>query len=78
MPITTKVVISKPVNGEEYSMQHYVIKFTGLLFFSDTPVFSTNKTDFDVITEILLKMALNTIHLANQTRVKTIDKCYTM
>jgi hypothetical protein len=27
VPITTKVVSSNPVNGEMYSMQHYVIKF---------------------------------------------------
>jgi len=26
-PITTKVVSSNPVYGEEYSIQHYVIKF---------------------------------------------------
>ncbi len=26
-PITTKVVSSKPVHGEVYSIQHYVIKF---------------------------------------------------
>jgi hypothetical protein len=26
-PSTTKVVSQKPVNGEVYSMQHYVIKF---------------------------------------------------
>jgi hypothetical protein len=27
MPIKTKVVSSKPIHGEVYSMQHYVIKF---------------------------------------------------
>ena len=27
VPITTKVVSSKPVHGEVYSIQHYVIKF---------------------------------------------------
>ena len=27
VPITTKVVSSNPVNGEVYSIQHYVIKF---------------------------------------------------
>ena len=27
VPITTKVVSSKPVCGEVYSIQHYVIKF---------------------------------------------------
>ena len=27
VPTTTKVVISNPVHGEVYSIQHYVIKF---------------------------------------------------
>ena len=27
VPITTKIVGSNPVHGEEYSIQHYVIKF---------------------------------------------------
>jgi len=27
VPITTKIVSSKPVHGEVYSIQHYVIKF---------------------------------------------------
>ena len=27
VPITTNVVSSNPVNGDVYSMQHYVIKF---------------------------------------------------
>jgi hypothetical protein len=27
LPITTKVVSSNPTRGEEYSIQHYVIKF---------------------------------------------------
>jgi hypothetical protein len=40
--------------GEVYSIQHYVIKFV-----SDST--STNKTDRHDITEILLKVALNTI-----------------
>jgi hypothetical protein len=34
-----------------------------LLFSPDTPVSSTNKTDHHDITEILLKVALNTITL---------------
>ena len=50
-----------------YSIQHYVMKFvwlaTGLWFFAGTPVSSTNKTDRHNITEILLKVALNTITL---------------
>ena len=27
VPITTKVMSAKPVHGEVYSIQHYVIKF---------------------------------------------------
>jgi hypothetical protein len=59
-PITTKVVSLNPAHGEVYLIQNYVIKF---VWFS--PVSSTNKTDHHDITEILLKMVLNTI---NQTK----------
>ena len=63
VPITTKVVSSNPVHGELYSIQHYVIKFVNDLrqvgSFSGS---STNKTDRHDITEILLKLTLNTIH----------------
>ena len=66
--ITTKVVRSNTVHGEMYSIQHYVIKFVGDLRqvsgFLRVPGSSTNKTDCDDITEIVLKVALNTI---NQT-----------
>ena len=52
----------------EFSIQHYVKSFcqsfaTGQWFSQGTPVFSTNKTDCLDITEILLKVALNTITL---------------
>jgi uncharacterized protein YcfJ len=59
VPITTKVVSSKPVHDEVYSMPHYVIK----LIVSDlgTPVSSTNKIAGQNITEILMKVLLNTI-----------------
>ena len=65
--ITTKVVCSNPVHGEEYSIQHYVMKFvdwlaTGQWFSLGIAVYSTNKTDLQDITEILLKVALNTIN----------------
>ena len=51
-------------SGEVYFIQHY--KFDSGLrqvggFFPGTPVSSTNKTDRHEITEILLKVALNTI-----------------
>ena len=59
VPITTKVS-SNPAHGEVYSIQHCV---TSLLATCDRSiVFSTNKTDHD-ITEILLKVVLNTITL---------------
>jgi hypothetical protein len=49
-----------------FSIQHYVIKFVSDLrevgsFYPSTPVSSTKKTDRHDITEILLKVALNTI-----------------
>jgi hypothetical protein len=68
VPITTKVVSSKPADSEVYSIQHYVMKVcqylvTGRWFSQGTPVSSTNKTDHQDIAEILLKVALNTINL---------------
>ena len=67
--ITTKTVSLNPVHGMVYSMQYYVIKFVNDLrkvsdFPSGIPISSTNKTDIHDITEILLKVTLNTI---NQT-----------
>ena len=60
VPITTKVVSSNPVYVEMYSIEHYVIS---LSVTSDRSViFSTNKTDSHDITDILLKVALNTIN----------------
>jgi len=52
-------------SGEVYLIQHYVIKFAcdlwqGMLFSPGTLVTSTNKTDRHNITEILLKVGLNT------------------
>jgi hypothetical protein len=58
MPITTKVVSLNPAHGKMYLIQHYVIKFVSDLL--QSVVFSTNKTDRHDITEILLKVALNT------------------
>ena len=63
----TKVVSSNPTHGEVYSIQHYAIKFvsdlrqTGLWFSPGILISSTNETDCHDITEILLKVALNTI-----------------
>ena len=64
VPITTKVVSSNLAHGKVYSIQHYVIKFISNLWqVSDFLwFFFTNKTDCHDITEILLKVALNTIN----------------
>jgi hypothetical protein len=59
MPITTIVLSSNPAQARVYSIHHYVIKFWW--FSLCTPVSYINKTDCHNITEILLKMALNTI-----------------
>jgi hypothetical protein len=53
-------------SGEVYSIQHYVIQFVSDLryvssFLRVLAVSSTNKTDRLYITEMLLKVALNTI-----------------
>ena len=63
------VVSSNPANDDEYSIQHYVIKFVSDLRqdYLGTPISSTNKTDRHDINEILLKVTLNTI---NQAKAK--------
>ena len=62
-PITL-VVSSNHAHGEVYSIQHYLINFVSDLpacpWFS--PISSNNKTNHHNITEILLKVALNTIN----------------
>ena len=60
VPFTSKVVSSNPVHGEEYSIQHYGIKFVSDLrqvggFSPGTPVSSTNKTKLHDVIEICLK-----------------------
>jgi hypothetical protein len=57
-------------HGEVYSIQHYVIKrlARGRWFSPGTPVSFTNKTDHHDITEIYLKVALNTIN-PNQSSI---------
>jgi hypothetical protein len=60
VPITTKVVSSNLTHGEVYSIQHYVINLS--VTCDRSVVSSINKTDSHNITEILLKMALNTIN----------------
>ena len=56
VPITINVVRSNPAQALA----------TRRLFSSDTPVYSTNKTDRHDITEILLKVAFNTITLTRK------------
>jgi len=55
-------------SSEEYSIQYYVIKFVSdlrqdRLYSLGTPASSTNKTDCHNMTEILLKVVLNTLTL---------------
>jgi hypothetical protein len=61
VPITIIVVRSNPAQ-----QQHYVIRFVSQLFSPGSPVSYTSKTDLQDITEILLKVALNTM---NQTSI---------
>jgi hypothetical protein len=58
---------SIPAHGKVYSIQHYVMKFV-----SDLVVSSVNKTDNHDITEILLKVALNTITLTLTHTITTM------
>ena len=71
VPITTDVASSNLDQGEVYLISHYMIKFVSDLrqvggCSPCPPVSSTNKTDRHDITEILLKVALNTINKTNQ------------
>ena len=66
VPITTNAVNSNPGHGKVFLIQHYVRKFVSDLrqdsgFIPCTPVPSTNKTVCHDITDILFKVALNTI-----------------
>jgi hypothetical protein len=73
--ITTNVVSSNPADCEVYSILQYVIKFIsdlrqGQVFSPGTVVSSTNKTDRQETTEILFKVALNTINQPDQLQNK--------
>jgi len=68
--ITTKVVSSNPMHGVVYSNKSFVMKLVSdlllfLWFSPGTPASSTNKTDRQDITEILL----NTIALTSEKSV---------
>ena len=58
VPITTKAASLNPDHDEVYSIQHYVIKFVRSMVFSGYSGFLHHD-----ITEILLKLAINTITL---------------
>jgi hypothetical protein len=64
--ITTNIVTSNPTEEKCTQCKILWIKFVSDLqqfggFYPGTPVSSTNKTDPHNITEVLLKVALNTI-----------------
>jgi hypothetical protein len=62
MPNTTHAVSSNTAHDEVYSVQHYVIGLdTDLRQIGVSPVSTTNKIDLHDITEILLKVGLNTL-----------------
>ena len=75
MPINTEVVSSNPTQTRctRYNICDKVCRWlaTGRWFSSCTLVSSTNKTDRHDITEILLKVALNTI---NQPTITISDR----
>jgi hypothetical protein len=76
VPTTSKVVSSNPIHGEVYPIQIYVIKLVSDLRFSPgTPVYSTNKTDRNDITEILLKVALNTVSKKKLLSLSLCEVC---
>ena len=69
VPITTKFVISNTAHGELYSIQHVIklVRVLRQLVSCRYTGSTTNKTDHHDITDILLKLALNT---TNQTKNK--------
>ena len=72
VPITTDVVSLNLTQGEVYNIMWPVCQWlaAGRWFTPGPPVSSTNKTDRHDITEILLKVALNTIN--NQPTTLTL------
>ena len=66
--VTNRKTTSYQSSGEVYSIQHYVIKFiSDLRQYYGFWVSSVNKTYRHDITEIFLKVTLNTINPINQT-----------
>ena len=76
VPITTNVVTLNPIHGMVYSTTFCdkvcLSLETGLWFSPHTMVSSTNKIDCHDITQILLKVALNTIY-----QTKTLQTLWT-
>ena len=70
--ITTKVVSSNSVHVDTTLCDHA----TGRWFSPGIPVSSTNKTDCYDLTEILLKVALNTINLNQNHYFNYNVNCY--
>ena len=77
VPITTNVVSSNPVQSEVHSMEHFVKMFVSDLRqisgFSGYSGFLRND-----ITEILLKVALNTITLTLKKKSSHFSQCGVM
>jgi hypothetical protein len=72
-------VSSNAVHGEVYSIQHYdyVVKFVSdAIGWSFSQVCSTNKIDRHDITEILLKVVLNTINHNHKKEWKNLKLSY--
>ena len=75
------IVRSNPAHDKVYSIPHYVIKFVSDFLQAGgfhrvlRLVSSTNKTDLHDITELLLKVALNTIILTHSSN-PTIIGCF--
>jgi len=80
MPITTNVASSNPAHFDVYSIQHFVIKLVSdlrhvgrfLRIHRFSPSINTDHYD---ITEILLKVVLNTITVVPNPRLIPIYKC---
>jgi hypothetical protein len=72
-PLT--LMSSNPVHGDVYSIQHYLLKFVSDLRqvggFLQFPPLIGNITDHHAITEILLKVVLNTITLTHIKKKKS-------
>jgi hypothetical protein len=80
VPITTTVVSSNPAQARctHTTLCNKVCQLlgTGRWFSSCTPVSSTNKTDHHDITEILLKVVLNTIDQPPLFSSPLFSKCH--